>query len=465
MKEKGITLIALIVTIIILIILAGITIGVLIGDEGLIGNANDAKEQTEIANEKEIVDRATINAMGNNPRGNIVEDELQNELDKITNVGDTDVEDNGDEFEILFINTKRYYTINNQGDIVGEGEFIKDSSPGILTGDGTKDNPYVITSIEDLVVFSNMTNNTGIKLNEDGTTEKITEQDSFTDKYVILENTLNFNSNLSYVDNARKDFGDINNDGVVESLKQELITGTGFIPINNFNGYFNGDNHEIKNIYINRDSTAGLFVGTNKYIKSIENIGITGNITSVQSVAVGICECSNLVNNCWNKSNITSSGGNVAGVCRSSPVIKGCYNTGNVITTGEECVAGGITTYQNGISTVSIENCYNKGNITGTFYTGGISGGHGNMTTKVINCYNEGNISGNSSVGGILGTNGESIENCYNLGNVTGNSYAGGIVGSTSKLINNCHNEGNIKGNYSGGLAGSCLTRKNNKFI
>ena len=96
MKEKGITLIALIVTIIILIILAGITIGVLTGDDGLIGNVNNAKEQTEIANEKEIVDRATINAMGNNPRGNIVEDELQNELDKITNVGDTDVEDNGD---------------------------------------------------------------------------------------------------------------------------------------------------------------------------------------------------------------------------------------------------------------------------------------------------------------------------------------------------------------------------------
>ena len=105
MKEKGITLIALIVTIIVLIILAGITIATLTGEDGIINNANNAKEETEIANEKEIVDRATINAMGNNKRGNIVKDELQNELDRITKVGDTEVEDNGEEFEVIFVNT------------------------------------------------------------------------------------------------------------------------------------------------------------------------------------------------------------------------------------------------------------------------------------------------------------------------------------------------------------------------
>ena len=61
MKEKGITLIALIVTIIVLIILAGITIATLTREDGITNNANNAKEETEIANEKEIVDRATIN--------------------------------------------------------------------------------------------------------------------------------------------------------------------------------------------------------------------------------------------------------------------------------------------------------------------------------------------------------------------------------------------------------------------
>lgn len=75
-NRKGITLISLVVTIVVLLILAGITIGTLAGDNGIIKNANDSKEQTQIANEKEIIDRATVQAMGNNPHGNIVEKEL-----------------------------------------------------------------------------------------------------------------------------------------------------------------------------------------------------------------------------------------------------------------------------------------------------------------------------------------------------------------------------------------------------
>ena len=110
----------------------------------------------------------------------------------------------------------------------------------------------------------------------------------------------------------------------------------------------------------------------------------------------------------------------------------------------------------------TIENCYNKGDITGTLYTGGIAAGGVNKTTIVINCYNEGDISGISSVGGILGINGENIENCYNLGNVkaSGNSYGGGIVGSNSKIVNHCYNKGNISGNYVGGIEGSMGARK-----
>lgn len=64
MKNKGITMIALIVTIVVLLILAGITIGTLTGENGLIGNSKEAKEQTEIANEKEIIEQATTEAMG-----------------------------------------------------------------------------------------------------------------------------------------------------------------------------------------------------------------------------------------------------------------------------------------------------------------------------------------------------------------------------------------------------------------
>lgn len=48
-KDNGITLIALVVTIIILLILAGITIGMVAGENGLIQRAKDAKAAYEKA--------------------------------------------------------------------------------------------------------------------------------------------------------------------------------------------------------------------------------------------------------------------------------------------------------------------------------------------------------------------------------------------------------------------------------
>lgn len=55
-KEKGITIISLIITIIILIILAGITIGAFSGENGAITKASEAKIMTELSEYKEQVD-------------------------------------------------------------------------------------------------------------------------------------------------------------------------------------------------------------------------------------------------------------------------------------------------------------------------------------------------------------------------------------------------------------------------
>ena len=54
--EKGITLIALIITIIVLIILAGVSLNMVIGDDGIITKAQQAKENMEIAQEEEKSD-------------------------------------------------------------------------------------------------------------------------------------------------------------------------------------------------------------------------------------------------------------------------------------------------------------------------------------------------------------------------------------------------------------------------
>ncbi len=116
-KEQGITLLVLVITIIILLILAGITISAITGDNGIIKNAGQAKEETEIANEKEIVEKATVQAMGNNKYGNLEEDELQNELNKETSEGETKTTAIGQEIEVLFTNSGRYYAVDNNGNV------------------------------------------------------------------------------------------------------------------------------------------------------------------------------------------------------------------------------------------------------------------------------------------------------------------------------------------------------------
>ncbi|MBR2289425.1 MAG: hypothetical protein IJ867_02120 [Clostridia bacterium] len=52
-QKKGITLIALILTIIILVIMAGITVNALVGDNGILGNVMNAKIRQEDEGAKE----------------------------------------------------------------------------------------------------------------------------------------------------------------------------------------------------------------------------------------------------------------------------------------------------------------------------------------------------------------------------------------------------------------------------
>lgn len=59
-SNMGITLIALVITIIILLILAGITLNMVMGNNGIFEKANNASEQTKIANAKEIIKTAVL---------------------------------------------------------------------------------------------------------------------------------------------------------------------------------------------------------------------------------------------------------------------------------------------------------------------------------------------------------------------------------------------------------------------
>ena len=115
-EENGITLVALVVTIIILLILAGITVAALTGDNGLIQNAGNAKEQAEIANEKEILEQAAIVAMGKNKRGDITKTNLDKELDKTPGSGNYSSEDTEEGIKVAF-KSNRNYLIDKEGNV------------------------------------------------------------------------------------------------------------------------------------------------------------------------------------------------------------------------------------------------------------------------------------------------------------------------------------------------------------
>ena len=274
--SHGITLIALIITIIILLILAGITVGALTGDNSLINQAGEAKEEAEIANEKEVVEKATVDSMGKNKYGNLEEDELQTALDNQAVEGKTEATDTGEEFEVFFVDSNRYYIVDNNGNIKGYETVILDPYPGDITKDtdgntlaGTEEEPYEIWCIEDLCDFSNRVNQ------------------SSKGSYVKLMTNLDFNASRSYKDGSIVTEGEIASCSTKEELKDNLTNRekSGFIPIGKldtarFGGTFEGNGKEIRNIYINYDGKAGLFGVT--FGAKIKNLGITGSITGTR---------------------------------------------------------------------------------------------------------------------------------------------------------------------------------------
>ena len=81
MKNRGITLIALVISIIVLLILAGISISMLSGDNGILQKTTSAKKSTENSQIQEQINLAYHSALVDG-RGEVTESSLENELKK-----------------------------------------------------------------------------------------------------------------------------------------------------------------------------------------------------------------------------------------------------------------------------------------------------------------------------------------------------------------------------------------------
>ena len=83
LRNKGITLIALVITIIVLLILAGVSIAMLTGENGILTQAQNAKKETERA---KIIEEVRLDILGKqteNGSGDISSDELEEILKNI----------------------------------------------------------------------------------------------------------------------------------------------------------------------------------------------------------------------------------------------------------------------------------------------------------------------------------------------------------------------------------------------
>ena len=118
-KNKGITLIALVITIIVLLILAGVSIATLTGNNGILSQAQKASEETKIAEEKEQIGLAWNGATAvKQAQGAITASDIESQLSQN---GVTNAEVSGD-IVVKFEDkdgTSRWYKIENVGTITG----------------------------------------------------------------------------------------------------------------------------------------------------------------------------------------------------------------------------------------------------------------------------------------------------------------------------------------------------------
>ena len=155
-ENKGITLIALVITIIVLLILAGVSIAMLTGENGVLTKATEAKDQTEIAQEKEEISMSYAAAKANKVdkvSEAVTADELNAELDKLNSQGEAS---GSGTLTVTYTNGHKYTINQSTGAITGpstgdagEGETTTPDGVTIPKGfyyvGGTKDEGIVIS--------------------------------------------------------------------------------------------------------------------------------------------------------------------------------------------------------------------------------------------------------------------------------------------------------------------------------
>jgi hypothetical protein len=179
-----------------------------------------------------------------------------------------------------------------------------------------------------------------------------------------------------------------------------------------FAGTFDGQGHEIHDVFVNRPDEDCVAV-----------FGLVGPQGIIKNV--GVVDC-----------NITGYA-NVAGlVAGNIGDLTNCYAEGSVRGFSE---IGGLAALNCGDNMGfrlysglgRITKCYATGNVTGNWDTGGLVAANDGVLTD---CHAATSVSGNTSAGGLVASNIGNVANCYATGSVAGNSIVGGLIGENTLL-------------------------------
>lgn len=293
-------------------------------------------------------------------------------------------------------------------------------SVGFSGGNGSLNNPFLISNMVELTLLADSINN----------------GNTYTGKHIALTSDVDLaNANWKPMGTKENPFK-----GTFDG-KNHAVTGFAIVTENDHVGFFGYvSKATIKNLTVKNGTVTGRsFVGG--IVGGAESAKILGCKNGLAIQAIGIA-------------GNTSSGyaGGISGAIYGVTKIDSCINTGSVKC--KTLYAGGIvgacfTGQEKSNSDNSyIANCSNLAVIySSQDNVGGIVGGISTGSyVPIYNCFNTQKISSSSGcVGGIVGIgNTAIIENCYNTGAISAKrKKTGGILGSgTFTLVSNCYNTG-----------------------
>ena len=300
-------------------------------------------------------------------------------------------------------------TVNNTGTITG-GTFSGGitGTPALVTGSGTKNDPYQIGTADGLKWFRDKVN--------DAKTKEETKICAVLTADIDLKN------------DAWTPIGQNTGDDPKDTLA--------------YSGTFNGNGHTISGLNVTGEfAYSGLFGYTEG--AAIRDLTVAGKVTSTStdsSTAVGGIigrAKGSTIENCGNLCAVTAPAGHTGGIvgyaaCMddSSGWITGCYNAGKI--SGGDYAGGIVGTHYDDMF---IYDCYNVGAISGNCAIGGIAGS--GSFVMLFNCYNAGIVvcpGGTATPGGLFGSGSGQIRNSYYLKGTTADSHIGAIEKSAEEF-------------------------------